>query len=418
MVNDYLFEGKEGETVPRRVRKLIVNPGIQVLPDRSFSFFVLLEEVTLPQGLTKIGNEAFRWCERLLEIKICSTVEYIGEDAFGECELLTKVEFESSSSSPHQLKTIGGSAFESCESLQRIKIPSSVNMIGECAFHNCYVLVEANLSTTSITEISGSFLFCRSLQTVSLPNSLERIGDGAFCECTSLVTVMVPLDSQPIEIAESAFYGCGALSNLVLPQGSNATEESIFAPRAFFAPCASFGKCALLQDRFGAGVNSVVAGLVGRFENFPVHKFCYGHSSTTAQELQRCIEDQEETEESLVDEFGMTPFHILFSSAEPSGELLQVLLDEFLYSVLGLKDANGKLAMDYLVTNWTRDNKMLLQMALQSWMFSRLTSWGATSWMEAMRSKVQDILAEDNKDRRSTLWMEAKTVFAQYEHVE
>ena len=42
----------------------------------------------------------------------------------------------------------------------------------------------------------------------------------------------------------------------------------------------------------------------------------------------------------------MTPFHVFFSTAEPSQDLLEVLLDEFPHYVLGWKDANGKLAMD------------------------------------------------------------------------
>eukprot|EP00526_Cylindrotheca_closterium_P015077 CAMPEP_0113642702 /NCGR_PEP_ID=MMETSP0017_2-20120614/22435_1 /TAXON_ID=2856 /ORGANISM="Cylindrotheca closterium" /LENGTH=251 /DNA_ID=CAMNT_0000554143 /DNA_START=273 /DNA_END=1024 /DNA_ORIENTATION=+ /assembly_acc=CAM_ASM_000147 len=216
---------------------------------------------------------------------------------------------------------------------------------------------------------------------------------------------MVPLDSQPIKIGEDAFGRCITLANLVLPQGSNAMENS-------------FDGCALLKDRFGeGGPGTIVTGLISRFDDFPVHKMCYYHFSTTAQELRQCIENQEEVEESLVDKFGMTAFHVLFSNAEPRGELLQVLLNKFPY-LLGWKDANGKLAMEYLVTNWTPENKILLEMALQSWMLSRLTSWGATLWMEVIQSKVQAILAEDDKEQRETLCKEAYSAFARYENVE
>eukprot|EP00526_Cylindrotheca_closterium_P021008 CAMPEP_0113614136 /NCGR_PEP_ID=MMETSP0017_2-20120614/7005_1 /TAXON_ID=2856 /ORGANISM="Cylindrotheca closterium" /LENGTH=205 /DNA_ID=CAMNT_0000523283 /DNA_START=672 /DNA_END=1289 /DNA_ORIENTATION=- /assembly_acc=CAM_ASM_000147 len=146
---------------------------------------------------------------------------------------------------------------------------------------------------------------------------------------------------------------------------------------------------------------------------------CYDHSSTTtAQKLHQCIENQEEVEELLVDEFGMTAFHVLFSSTEPRRELLKVLLDKFPYYVLGLKDVNGKLAMDYLVINWTQNNKILLQMTLQSCMLSRLERWGATSWMDDMQSKIQAILAEDDKERRMTIFSEACSIMKEYENVE
>eukprot|EP00526_Cylindrotheca_closterium_P014334 CAMPEP_0113642254 /NCGR_PEP_ID=MMETSP0017_2-20120614/22196_1 /TAXON_ID=2856 /ORGANISM="Cylindrotheca closterium" /LENGTH=348 /DNA_ID=CAMNT_0000553665 /DNA_START=345 /DNA_END=1391 /DNA_ORIENTATION=+ /assembly_acc=CAM_ASM_000147 len=291
-----------------------------------------------------------------------------------------------------------------------MKIPSSVNTIGYSAFGDCKVLVEAILTASSITEIpKWVFASCRSLQTVSLPNSLQRIGDEAFSGCKRLVTVIVPLDSKPIKIGGRSFRGCKALANLVLPKGSNARGQFVYN---------SFEACTLLQDRFGRLARKIVAGLIGRFDNFPVHKLCYHHSSTTAQKLRLCIKDQDEMEPP-VDDFGMSPVHILCSTAEASKELMEVLLDEYPDYVLGWKTAKDKLATDYLVSNWTPANKTLLQMALQSWMYSRLERWGATSWMEAMQSKVQAILVEEHdKKRRSTLWMEACSTFAQYENVE
>jgi len=402
--NEYRFQGQKGEKVPKSVETMIVNPGIQGLPSGLCEDCRSLREVSLPAGLIMIGHLAFYKCLKLLEISICSTVISIRTEAFNECRSLTKVEFESSpSSSPHQLKRIGGHAFQDCDSLQRIKPPSSVNMIGANAFINCTDLVEADLSTTSITEIRPfGFSRCYSLQTVSLPNSLELIGKSAFELCTHLVTVT--LSKRPIEIGVKSFRCCRALANLVLPKGSTCEKDS-------------FGGCALLRKRFGKGEAHIVAGLVSRFDKFPVHGLCYDHSSTSAQQLRLRAHRgaKRKIEELLVDKFKMTPFHVLCSAAEPSKELLRVLLDQYPYYVLDWKDAKGKLAVDYLVINWSSGNKMLLQMALQSWMISRLERWGATSWMEVMKNKVQDILAEDNKEQRLTLWKEFRSAFATYE---
>jgi hypothetical protein len=189
------------------------------------------------------------------------------------------------------------------------------------------------------------------------------------------------LDSQPIEIEDQAFGCRGAIANLVLPQGSSATENY-------------FEDCALLRHRFGNEAGSVVAGLEGRFVNLPVHKLCYDHFSTTAEELRRCIEDQEEMEASLVDEFGMTPFHALFLTPQPSGELLEILLDTFPNYVMDCNDANGKRPLDYLVSNWTEITASLLQTTLQRRIVDPFVRWGATSWTEAMVRRVQAILVE------------------------
>jgi hypothetical protein len=148
-------------------------------------------------------------------------------------------------------------------------------------------------------------------------------------------------------------------------------------------------------------------------------KLCYDHCSTTAQELCQCIQKTKDEESPLVDEFGMTPFHILFSSVDPSDVLLEVFLDKYPYHILGCKDTSDKLAMDYLVSNWTPENKVLLQMALQSWMFGRLERWCLKGWRSRMIPLVNALLAEDDdKERRMALFVEACSVLKQYEDME
>ena len=94
-VNDkeYQYQGNEGEKVPRNVQRLIVNPGIHVLPDELFINCERLREVTLPDGLVEIGCRTFMRCTSLLEIKNCSTIESIGGQAFEECHRLKNAEF-------------------------------------------------------------------------------------------------------------------------------------------------------------------------------------------------------------------------------------------------------------------------------------------------------------------------------------
>ncbi|CAJ1948559.1 unnamed protein product [Cylindrotheca closterium] len=407
-VTEYQFQGIEGETVPNFVLKLIVNPGIRELPRYLCANQFDLQEVSLPEGLIKIGHGAFDFCCYLTEIKICSTIESIGEAAFVHCKRLAKVEFEYSSSSPHQIKAIGKFAFSCCVLLQRVKIPSSLKVIGNDAFHACKILIEADLSTTSIAEIPHDvFLDCRSLQTVSLPKSLELIGQNVFHKCTSLVTVMVPVESHAIELEGNSIGLCNALANIVLPKWSIANKEY-------------FDKCTLLQDRFGKEADDIGACLTHRFDNFPLHRICYYYnSSAAALELCDCIQKTKEEEESpLVDRFGMTPFHVLCSTIGPSQDLLQVLLDKLPHYVLGWRDANDNMAMNYLVNNWTDENKILLQKVLQSWIFSRLEHWCSESGRRRMIPLVNAVLAEDDKERRITAFVEACSVFAQYEGME
>jgi hypothetical protein len=49
--------------------------------------------VTIPDGFTKIGKEAFRGCKSLASVEIPDSVTEIGKLAFYECESLASVEF-------------------------------------------------------------------------------------------------------------------------------------------------------------------------------------------------------------------------------------------------------------------------------------------------------------------------------------
>mmetsp|Transcript_45813 Transcript_45813/g.111038 ORF Transcript_45813/g.111038 Transcript_45813/m.111038 type:complete len:99 (+) Transcript_45813:715-1011(+) len=67
----------------------------------------------------------------------------------------------------------------------------------------------------------------------------------------------------------------------------------------------------------------------------PVHKLCYQSSTTTVHELRQAIDNQRREQLVIVDEFGMTPFHVHCSTAEPRQDLLQLLLEKYPPYILG-----------------------------------------------------------------------------------
>ena len=89
-------------------------------------------EIVIPQGVTSIGDCAFKDCS-LICVEIPSSVNFIGKIAFG-CYLLTSVTI------PDSMTSIGENAFEDCSSLTSITIPDSVTSIGEYAFRYCSAL--------------------------------------------------------------------------------------------------------------------------------------------------------------------------------------------------------------------------------------------------------------------------------------
>ena len=113
------------------LRIALVGNGVEELPGGLLSRCKNLQGVSLPAGLTTIGDAVFDGCTLLSSIELPSSLTTIGEGAFASCTSLDTIIF------PDSLQVIGESAFNGCASLTEITIPSSVTSIGDYAFEGC-----------------------------------------------------------------------------------------------------------------------------------------------------------------------------------------------------------------------------------------------------------------------------------------
>ena len=171
-----------------------------------------IRTVEIPEGVTSIGEHAFKFCTNITSAPL-----------------------------PESILTIGKWAFYACRSLKTITIPRSVHSIGDLAFHDCKamtdILVDSNNSKycsadgvlfdkaktrliqypvansrksyvipSGVKEIAYyAFLTCQALESVTLPSSVEIINDGAFQYCENLNTIYNY--AAPILIEASVFWG-------------------------------------------------------------------------------------------------------------------------------------------------------------------------------------------------------------------
>ncbi|MGN0208450.1 MAG: leucine-rich repeat protein, partial [Paludibacteraceae bacterium] len=136
--------------------------------------------VSLPEGLTSIGNYAFYLCSSLTSITLPNSVTSIGYKAFDNCSSLTSIIL------PNSVTSIGGDAFWNCYSLTSITIPNSVTSIGGRAFQYCSALTSVTLGN-SVTSIEGdAFADCSALTSITIPNSVTSIGGNAFSSCAQV----------------------------------------------------------------------------------------------------------------------------------------------------------------------------------------------------------------------------------------
>lgn len=109
-----------------------------------------------------------------MSVTIGNGVTDIGDNAFEGCSGLTSVTIGKS------VTTIGRWAFKGCSGLTSISIPNSVTTIGYSAFMNCSGLTSVTIGDGVIIIGGGAFMNCSGLTSVTIPNSVTSIGDGAF----------------------------------------------------------------------------------------------------------------------------------------------------------------------------------------------------------------------------------------------
>ena len=161
------------DAIPK-IKRLIVDDGVTSLGDCVLHGFDgghdarSLEEVTLPEGLTYLGNYAFFGAAKLKSITLPST-----------------------------LTTIGLGAFDGCAGLTDITIPSNVKTIKEGAFGG-----------TGLTS-------------VTIPDKVETLGQGVFENCTQLTSINIPKSVK--SMGAEMFGYCDALTCITFEPGSNLT---------------------------------------------------------------------------------------------------------------------------------------------------------------------------------------------------
>lgn len=131
-------------------------------------------DVVIQDGVTSVGEKAFKGCRLLMGVTIPDSVTSIGLDAFFGTEL-------SSLELPDSVTSIGPGAFDGCD-FSDVTIPKSVTSIGAAAFSENHNLQSVTILGNVTTIEYNTFSYCTSLQTVSIPSTVTKIGENAFLE--------------------------------------------------------------------------------------------------------------------------------------------------------------------------------------------------------------------------------------------
>ena len=230
--------------------------GLTHIGNWAFLFCTALTSVVIPAGVTSIGDEAFQYCTGLTSIDIPAGVTSIGVEAFGGCSGLTAVTI------PASVTSIGERAFSGCTSLESINIPVGVTSIGSNAFVNCTSLTTVTFATGSpLTSIpADAFYQCTSLESINIPAGVTSIGKSAFYKCTGVTSITVEdgntiydsrnncnaiietasnklivgcrntvIPATVTSIGEGAFQFCTGLTSIDIPATVTSIEDDAFS---------------------------------------------------------------------------------------------------------------------------------------------------------------------------------------------
>lgn len=210
----------------------------------------------IPEGVTSIGQYAFRGCNQMANITLPSTLDTIGFGAFEDCNSLGRTRFTGTAAQwcqigfaepssnpisysrnfflgnsrvtdlviPAGTNTIKPYAFYRCNSLNSVTMSDDIQTIGMFAFESCDNLTTVNFSP-NITYIDMcAFRYCGNVRRFDLPDSLEAIDSWAFWDCWNAVVVIpanvTTLASEVLYTSREVIFNavnCTQMANNAIP---------------------------------------------------------------------------------------------------------------------------------------------------------------------------------------------------------
>lgn len=253
-VAPYAFSSCKG------LMRVTMNGGCEEVGNNAFSNCQDLQVVLFPGTIKRIGDNAFYNCKNLESINMPDGVESVGENCFRYCNTLTGGVYNedcffylseevtgdftipgnpkkiapnafaygkiTTLKIPESVKEIGKMAFYYNTGLQRVEMPSRLDVLGDNAFSGCQALEEAVIPE-GVHKI-GDYMFGGSsaLKKVTLPETLDSIGHYAFQYCPALGEIQLPAGLK--FIGSSAFLDCTALKKVNIPESLSIVDNPIF----------------------------------------------------------------------------------------------------------------------------------------------------------------------------------------------
>lgn len=157
-----------------------------------------LKKIEIPEGVTDIGYGAFYHCDSLESVSLPDSVMNVEPRAFTYTAMMENflnagtdflvnggvlLAYNGSDSQvfvPGGIRVIAAEVFAGHEEIESVRLPDSVLVVGEAAFEGCTGLRQVNLGAGVEQIKDRAFAGCSRLEAVKLPASVQTAGVLAF----------------------------------------------------------------------------------------------------------------------------------------------------------------------------------------------------------------------------------------------
>lgn len=171
-----------------------------------YEYVSYIATVSLPEGITNIGNRAFYNCSKLASIEIPNSITKIGAYSFYGCKRLNTITLSDG------VTNIGTSAYGNCSGVISISIGQGVASMSSDAFE-CSNVVSIEWNAQSCNNFSRTHPpFASSVQTFTFGNNVKKIPSCLCYGMKNLTSITIP--NSVTNIGDSAFYSCSGLTSV------------------------------------------------------------------------------------------------------------------------------------------------------------------------------------------------------------
>ena len=242
-INANIFKGYT------KIKKVVIGKNITSLGSALFNGCTGIEKLTIPISLDSGKPGAFSGCTGILEVYLTTgTGERLDYRSVNDYTSYTRTPWYQSRDNEIQvtleegITKIGAYTFNNCTGLKFVELPVSIAEIGIYAFNNCTgMLGEINIGQNVTTIGAYAFNGCTgirgnlvipegvttianytfantSIETIVIPENVTKLGDYAFQNCKVLTRLTIPISLDSGK--PGTFLGCTAITEVYLTKGT------------------------------------------------------------------------------------------------------------------------------------------------------------------------------------------------------